>query len=157
MVLAVMGLTVASMVGPLGEPAVRVSRPGGGPPEVVGRLGDAETLGGAIVVPGNAVGAGAGAGSVTVVGQESEPMAEMSFIRAGAGNQTALYTEQVLRAFGYDRSRFGYTYINPVRGRLGWWGRGGAGPESPPVDPRLEMLVRNLAPLESRFPPAPGR
>ena len=159
MLLAAIGMTVISMVGPLDEsPIVRISRPGGGGPEFIRQLSAAEHVSsGGIVVPSNAVGGG---GAVTVVGGSDAASSEY----AANAEPLGLYTEQLLRAFGYDRGSFGYTTINYPRGVFGnggsghWGNNGGHGSSGPsPIDPRILGALRDAAPIESRFPPVPGR
>ncbi len=152
MVLASLGIALVTMVGPLAdEPVVRVSRPGGGPPVVVRQVMGNASPTGYVTVPTNAVAGGCG---VTVVGKR-EGVAP--WIPAEGVDQPAgIRTEQLLRAFGYDRSNFGFTVIHTPR--TGHW-RGGGHHEraEPEIDPRVAATLRDAAPLESRFPPVPGR
>ena len=151
------GIVISTMIGPLNDgQTVRISRPGGGPPEVVRQVATAKTgvSGGMIAVPSNAV---AGGGGVTVIGAEARAAEEAAMAAtATVSEPRALYTEQLLRAFGYDRSNFGYSYINWPRG---WGNRGGHRHEQPvaEIDPRVAATLRDAAPIESRFPPVPGR
>ena len=159
MILAALGLGLMAMVGPIDEtPVVRISRPGGGAPEFVRQLtvGDRQR-GGGVVVPSSAVGGG---GEVTIVGASG---ASDVYVEAGGfiDDPQVLYTEQMMRAFGYDRSHYGFTTIDYTRRGGGW--RGGTNgwhhlhrPERP-IDPRITSMLRDLAPIESRFPPVPGR
>lgn len=153
MVLASLCIALATMVGPLaGEPIVRISRPGGGPPEVVRQVAGVATRNGWVAVPANAV---AGGGGVTVVGGGDSP-AMGTAAADSVGQPSVLRTEQLLRAFGYDRSSFGFTVLHPPDGGHGWR-RGHHERSEPAVDPRVAATMRDAAPLESRFPPVPGR
>jgi len=157
-ILAAVGVMFSTMAGPLEvEPCVRISRPGGGPPDVVRQVAiGGPTVSGAIAVPNNAV---AGGGSITVVGG-SEPLGET--VPAGGDEPLALYTEQLFRAFGYDRDHFGYSYVDypGVRARGGRGERPSGGERPAPVrdpDAMLRALPRELQPIELRFPAVPGR
>lgn len=177
-----LGMSVVAMVGPLdGQPTVRISRPWGGPPEVIRQVVDRTLSSGGIEVPVCAV---AGGGTVTVVGSgdsgswSGEGGGELIAGGELGGEQLGLRTEQLLRAFGYDRDHFGYSYIDYPRGlggggvgggldRLGGalggllggaGGGGGGGHDQLGVDPRVLGLLRDLAPVEGRHPPVvPGR
>ena len=152
MILASLGIIFSTMVGPLdGAPAVRISKPGGGPPEVVRQVAGEVASGGGVRVPVNAV---AGGGAVTVIGAE-DAAAKAAAAMALGDEPRVLYTEQLLRAFGYDRSNFGYTVVNG-QGRGRGWRQRGEGSELE-IDPRVEAMLRDAAPIESRFPPVPGR
>jgi hypothetical protein len=172
-----LGMSVVAMVGPLdGEPTVRISRPWGGPPEVIRQVADRTPSSGGIEVPNSAV---AGGGTVTVVGAGDgggwggEGGGELIAGGELGGEQLGLRTEQLLRAFGYDRDHFGYSYIDYPRGSGGGGGAGlgglggllggllgggSGGHDQPAVDPRVLGLLRDLAPVEARHPPVvPGR
>ncbi|MDP1663247.1 MAG: hypothetical protein Q8L55_15125 [Phycisphaerales bacterium] len=152
MILATLGIALATMVGPLAdEPVVRISRPGGGPPEVVRQVAGTPTRNGWVSVPASAV---AGGGGVTVVGgANGAPSWSES---EDTGQPTVVRTEQLLRAFGYDRSNFGFTVLHAPRSGHGRWG-GHHEHAEPEIDPRVAATLRDAAPLESRFPPVPGR
>ncbi|MFT3684180.1 MAG: hypothetical protein QM783_04500 [Phycisphaerales bacterium] len=163
------GITVAAMVGPLGpgsgnEPTVRISRPWGGPPEVIvhaDRIREVADSGRLIEVPNSAV---AGGGGVTIVGggggEGSGGFETFAHTGESLGDiQTGLYTEQLFRAFGYNRDNFGYSIINYPRNHGGGGFGGNGGQQDPPaIDPRILGLLRDLAPIESKYPVAiPGR
>lgn len=164
MILATLGIVCTTMVGPLDDgQTVRFSRPSGGPPEVVRQVAGNATISAGIDVPANAVGGG---GEVTIVGAQAQAE-EYAAAAPSYDEPLGLYSEQLLRAFGYDRSNFGYAYVNyPGTGGGGWgggrWGRGGRGDTprdrpDPVVDPRVLSTLRDLMPLESRYQPVPGR
>lgn len=152
MMLATMGMCLATMVGPLDEaPVVRISRPGSEPEFVRQVAVGVRQSGGGIVVPSSSVGGG---GEATVVGAAEAVVSDGSYIE---DEMLGLQTDQVFRAFGYDRGTFGYTTIHYPGNRWGGHGGGWGGHPRPRVDPRLQNVLRDLAPIESRFPPVPGR
>lgn len=167
MILATLGIVCTTMVGPLDDgQAVRFSLPVGGPPEVVRQVAGSATVSEGIEVPTSAVGGG---GEVTIVGALAQAE-EYAAAAANYDEPLGLYSEQLLRAFGYDRNNFGYAYVNyPGTGGGGWGGgRGGGGrghgggrgehPRDVPVlDPRVLSTLRDLMPPESRYQPVPGR
>lgn len=152
MILATLGMCLATMVGPLDEaPVIRISRPGSAP-EFVRQVavGDRKS-GGGIVVPDSAMGGG---GAVTVIGAADAVSTDGYYMDGGLG----LQTDQIFRAFGYDTGTFGYTTINYPGGV--WGGHGGWGRRDcprPVVDPRIISSLRDLVPIEAKFPPVPGR
>jgi hypothetical protein len=154
MILATFGVVCSTMVGPQGiDQPVRISRPGGNVPEVVRQVATSAPTGGAVEVPSNAV---AGGGGVTVIGEEARIAQETAAAAAVINQPVGLHTEQLLRAFGYDRSNFGYTYINWPRGFRGQ--RGFQQQAEPEIDPRVAGTLRDAAPPESRHTePVPGR
>ncbi len=161
MILATLGIVCTTMVGPLDDgQTIRISRPGGGPPEVVRQVAGTATVSAGIDVPSNAVGGG---GEVTIVGALAQAE-EYAAADANYDEPLGLFSEQLLRAFGYDRSNFGYAYVNyPGTGGGGWGGGRGYGGRGdhprdvPVVDPRVLSTLRDLMPLETRYQPVPGR
>lgn len=141
------GVFVASMVGPMDEPAVvRISRPGA-VMEVVTLNAAGDRVAGGVVVPDNTVGGG---GVMTVVGEADRLAAAAS--QPVYPEPQVLYTEQLFRAF--DTSHFGYSYINwpnSYRGNLNTQRCG------PSIEQHPRQAGHGHAQQANRFPRASGR